>query len=72
MLLRPWRWYLQFVIVATLASAYANGQITSVGEQGVRHLALNGDTLVLTAKTHEMGEDHERKLVWQRVPAAQP
>jgi hypothetical protein len=41
-------------------------------EEGVRHLLLNGDTLILTAKTHEMGEDHERKLVWQRVPAAQP
>jgi hypothetical protein len=28
--------------------------------------------LILTAKTHEMGEDHERKLVWQRVASPQP
>jgi hypothetical protein len=37
------------------------------GEDGVRHFVLDGDRLILTAKTHEMGEDHERKLVWQRV-----
>ena len=24
--------------------------------------------VLVTAKTHEMGEDHERKLIWQRVP----
>lgn len=41
-------------------------------EEAVRHFVLDGDRLVLTAKTHEMGEDHERKLVWQRVAAAQP
>jgi Lipocalin-like domain len=41
-------------------------------EEGVRHFMLTGDTLILTARTHEMGEDHERKLVWQRVPEAQP
>lgn len=35
----------------------------------VRQFALDGDRLVLTAKTHEMGEDHERKLVWQRLSA---
>ena len=39
------------------------------GENGTRHLVLEGDRLTLTAKTHEMGEDHERKLVWQRIPA---
>lgn len=38
-------------------------------EDGVRYLVLDGDRLTLTAKTHEMGEDHERKLVWQRVRA---
>jgi hypothetical protein len=37
------------------------------GEDAVGHFVLDGDRLILTAKTHEMGEDHERKLVWQRV-----
>lgn len=36
-------------------------------ENGVRHFVFEGDRLILTAKTHEMGEDHERRLVWQRV-----
>jgi hypothetical protein len=39
-----------------------------VGEDGVRHYVLDGDRLILSAKTHEMGEDHERKLVWLRLP----
>lgn len=39
------------------------------GENGTRHLLLEGDRLTLTAKTHEMGEEHERKLVWQRIRA---
>ena len=39
------------------------------GENGTRHIVLEGDRLILTAKTHEMGEEHERKLVWQRIPA---
>lgn len=39
------------------------------GENGTRHFVLDGDRLTLTAKTHEMGEEHERKLVWQRIPA---
>ena len=38
------------------------------GENGVRHFAIDGQRLTLTAKTHEMGEDHVRKLVWERVP----
>lgn len=42
-----------------------------VGEDGVRHYVLDGDRLILTAKTHEMAEDHERKLVWQRLPQQQ-
>jgi hypothetical protein len=37
-------------------------------EDGTRHYVVDGDRLTLTAKTHEMGEDHERKLVWQRLP----
>ena len=32
-------------------------------------IVLDGDRLILTAKTHEMDEDHERKLVWQRAGA---
>ena len=42
------------------------------GEDGVRHYSLVGDRLTLTAKTHEMGEDHERKLIWQRVGNDEP
>jgi hypothetical protein len=42
------------------------------GEDGVRHYTLEGDRLTLVAKTHEMGEDHERKLVWQRLQKDQP
>jgi hypothetical protein len=38
------------------------------GEDGVRVLVLDGNRLTLSAKTHEMGEDHERRLVWERVP----
>lgn len=38
------------------------------GETGVRHFAFEGNRLTLTAKTHEMGEDHERRLVWERLP----
>lgn len=43
-----------------------------LGDEAVRHYALDGDRLALTAKSHEMGEDHERKLVWQRVGKDQP
>ena len=38
-----------------------------VGEEVVRRYVLDGELLTPTAKTHEMGEDHERKLAWQRV-----
>jgi hypothetical protein len=37
------------------------------GEEGVRRLTIDGNRLTLVAKTHEMGEDHERKLVWERI-----
>jgi hypothetical protein len=37
------------------------------GDDAVRHFELDGDRLILTAKSHEMGEEHERKLVWQRL-----
>jgi hypothetical protein len=40
------------------------------GEEGVRRLQLHGDRLKLTAKTHEMGEEHERRLVWERLEKA--
>ena len=42
------------------------------GEDGLRHYTLDGDRLTLVAKTHEMGEDHERRLVWQRIQKDQP
>jgi hypothetical protein len=40
------------------------------GEEGVRRFALQGNRLTLTAKSPEMGEDHERRLVWQHVSVA--
>jgi hypothetical protein len=42
------------------------------GEDAVRDFTLDGDRLILTARTHEMGEDHERKLVWQRAAGTRP
>lgn len=42
------------------------------GENGVRHFVFDGDRLILTAKTHEMGEEHERRLVWQRATPDKP
>ena len=39
------------------------------GEDGVRRLTLEKNRLTLTAMTHEMGEEHERRLVWERIPA---
>jgi hypothetical protein len=42
------------------------------GENGVRGLLVEGNRLILTAKTHEMGEDHERKLVWERIVTTNP
>jgi len=41
------------------------------GSDGVRRLLLKGNHLTHSAKTHEMGEDHERRLVWERVGAHQ-
>lgn len=38
------------------------------GEEAVRRLSLDGNRLTLVAKAHEMGEDHERRLVWERIP----
>lgn len=32
-----------------------------------RRLSLEGNRLTLIAKVHEMGEDHQRKLVWERI-----
>ncbi len=37
------------------------------GEEAVRHLSIEGNRLTLVAKTHEMGEEHQRRLVWERV-----
>ena len=35
--------------------------------EATRKLTLEGKRLTLIAKAHEMGEDHERKLVWERI-----
>lgn len=37
------------------------------GEEGVRRLILEGNRLTLSADAHEMGETHQRILVWERV-----
>lgn len=37
------------------------------GNEALRKLRLKDDRLTLVAKTHEMGGDHERKLVWERI-----
>jgi hypothetical protein len=37
-----------------------------------RRLSLEGTRLTLIAATHEMGEDHERKLVWERIQPGRP
>lgn len=42
------------------------------GEEALRRIILEGNTLTLIAKTHEMGEDHERVLIWERVAPASP
>jgi hypothetical protein len=35
--------------------------------EATRRLSLEGNRLTLVAKAHEMGEDHERKLIWERI-----
>ena len=40
-------------------------------QDGVRGVSLQGNRLTLTAKTHEMSEDHQRRLVWERVSQSQ-
>jgi len=40
------------------------------GEDGVRHLSLQGNLMTLTANSHEMGEDHQRRLVWERIESS--
>ena len=37
------------------------------GEDFVRHFSIENGRLTLLAKVHEMGEDHQRRLVWQRA-----
>ena len=41
------------------------------GENGTRQFSIDGNHLTLKAKAHEMGEDHQRKLVWERLSSAQ-
>ncbi len=38
------------------------------GEDVVRQLSIEGNRLTLLAKTHEMGEEHQRRLTWERNP----
>jgi hypothetical protein len=38
------------------------------GEEAIRKVTLVGNQLTLEAKAHEMGEDHQRRLVWERMP----
>jgi hypothetical protein len=40
------------------------------GEDGVRHVVIDGDRLILTAEFTEMGEARKRKLTWERIPPA--
>jgi hypothetical protein len=40
------------------------------GEDAVRHMSLEGNRLTLVAKAHEMDEDHQRRLVWERIAPA--
>jgi hypothetical protein len=37
------------------------------GEEAVRQISIEGNKLTLIAKTHEMGEDHQRRLTWERL-----
>jgi Lipocalin-like domain len=41
------------------------------GENFVRQFSFEGERLTLIAKVHEMGEDHQRRLVWERIRPAQ-
>lgn len=40
------------------------------GEDGTRMLSIEGNRLTLVARAREMGEDHTRRLVWERLPTA--
>jgi hypothetical protein len=37
------------------------------GQDGTRQLMLEGNRLTLTANAHEMGEEHRRVLIWERL-----
>jgi hypothetical protein len=37
------------------------------GESGERRFSFEGNRVTLLAKAHEMGEDHQRRLVWERM-----
>src|SRR5947207_6625166 len=38
------------------------------GEDFVRKFSIEGDRLTLIAKVHDAGEDHQRRLLWKRLP----
>ena len=37
------------------------------GEDFVRQFSIESDRLTLIAKVHETGEDHQRRLTWERI-----
>ena len=41
------------------------------GDEAIRMLSMEGNRLTLLAKAHEMGEDHQRRLVWERVSSSE-
>jgi Lipocalin-like domain len=40
------------------------------GQDFVRHYSIEHGRLTLVAKLHEMGEEHQRRLIWQRAADA--
>lgn len=41
-----------------------------IGEDAGRKLSIDGNRLTLSAQTHEMDEDRQRRLVWERGGAS--
>ena len=42
------------------------------GQSFLRHYSLEHGRLTLIAKLHEMGEEHQRRLIWQKLTTADP
>ena len=41
------------------------------GDDGLRQMTIDKNRLTLIAKAHEMNEDHQRRLSWERIPPVQ-